>query len=128
MGMLLLSSSVHAQTKPPAKEPDYARNPVWIAMMDDTAANFYVVERAFNTYFAHHEMPGGEEEVMIEGNKPGKRLTRRQQRRLDAEAALCFEVKRYNFWHMQTLPYVRPDGSILTPSERLAIWQAGRGK
>ena len=33
-------------------------------------------------------------------------------------------VKKYEYWHMRMLPYVQQDGRILTPSERLAIFEA----
>lgn len=126
IGLLGLSASAaHAQQK---TEKDYARKPLWIGMMDDTTANFYEVEKAYDVYFRHHEKPEGEEAEINEHREREKTPSRRKQRRIQAENALRMEVKHYEVWHYQTLPYVKDDGHILTPSERLAIQKAQGGR
>ena len=35
-------------------------------------------------------------------------------------------IKKYNWWHEQTLHYVQGDGRILTTEERLKIWEANK--
>lgn len=121
--LLVLCSRAQGQNKSRFSEKDYARTPLWGQLMDDTTASFFEVERAFNTYFAHHELPEGESEEMGDRREKEKHLSRRAVRRIAAENRLRMAVKRYRFWHEQTLPYVQPDGRILTPSERVAIWQ-----
>lgn len=124
LALLLPSVRTLAQERAKSPEKEYARNPVWIRMMADTSANFFEVEKAFTVYFAHHELPEGEEAEMGEHRDREKRPNKRQQRRITAENKLRMDVKRYQFWHDQTLPYVQSDGRILTPAERLRIWQS----
>ena len=120
---LLIAWSSGAQRTAPS-DREAARNPVWIPMMDDTLANYFAVERAFTTYFAHHQMSEGEHDIIGEHAERERRMSRRKQRRLQKEEELRMAVKRYYFWHDQNLPYVQQDGRILTPSERIAIWKS----
>jgi hypothetical protein len=103
---------------------DFARKPLWIDMLEDTSANYFIVEKAFTTYFAHHELPESEQEVIGEHNANEKTPSRRKQRRIWAENKLRMDVKHYYLWREQMLPYVQADGRILGPAERLAIWKA----
>ena len=119
---LLLMPGMRAQAQSRYSEKEYARKPLWAAMMADTASNFFEVEKAYRIYFAHHEEPEGEEAEMGEHTRRIK-YNGRQRRRITAENKLRMDVKRYRFWREQTLPYVQADGRILTPTERLAIWQ-----
>ena len=127
MGWLLLvlccGHVVYAQEARHYTVRDYARKPLWGQLMDDTLSNFHEVELAFNTYFKHHELPEEEHDVIGEHAEREKKLSKRKQRKVWRENDLRMEVRRYEFCHNQTLPYVQPDGRILTPTERLAIWQ-----
>jgi hypothetical protein len=120
-----LAFDASAQKKKPSfNESLAAKKPLWIAMMDDTTANFFVVEKAFDTYFKNHEMPEGEHDVIGEyAEREKKHISRRKQRKMEREDALRMDVRRYYRWHEQTLPYVQADGRILTPSQRLKIWR-----
>ncbi len=123
--LTMLISGAHyagAQTSRPFTDREAGKSPLWVAMMDDTAANFFQTERAFNLYFKKHELPEGEHEEIGERREREKTPSRRKQRRIAKENDLRMQVKRYHFWRDQTLPYVQPDGHILTPAERLAIW------
>ena len=104
-------------------QSDYARKPVWIEMIKDTSVNFFEAEKAFNTYFEHHEKMDGEEEVIGERSERQKYPSKRKQRKMQEENHMRIEVKKYNHWHDKMLPYVQSDGSILTPSQRLQIWK-----
>lgn len=119
-----ISLSASAQKNQPFSDAAAARKPLWIAMLDDTTANYFRVEQAFKIYFAHHEAPEEEHDVIGEHAERQKHLSKRARRRRAAEDAMRMDVKRYYRWHEQTLPYVQPDGRILTPTERLAIWRA----
>jgi len=124
LAALALCTAARAQR---GTDREYRREPRFIALMDDTLANFYEVERAFNLYFENHEMPEGEHEEIGERREREKTPGRRAQRRIAAENKLRFAVKKYHFWRKQTEPYVQDDGRILTPSERLAIHRAQGG-
>lgn len=118
-----LSISAKAQGEQPFTNGQAARKPLWIPMLDDTTANFFYVEKAFALYFSRHELPEEEHDVIGEHAEREKHLSKRALRRRAAEDAMRMDVKRYHFWHEQTLPYVQPDGRILTPAERLQIWR-----
>lgn len=126
---MLLSASVlvKAQQATQYTDRDYARHPVWITMMKDTLANYYEVEKAFNTYFQHHIKPEGEEAEINEYRERAKTVSKRRRRRIEAENDLKMDVKRYELWHEKMLPYVQEDGRILTPAERLKIWREQSG-
>ncbi len=105
-------------------EKDYARKPVWIQMIEDTTANYYEVEKAYNIYWDHHEPPEEEHDVIGEKKEREKIPSVRKQRKIEREGEMRMAVRKYMRWRERMLPYVQPDGRILTPSERLAIWQA----
>jgi len=124
--LLILSCAIVFQLSAQQKnlEKDYARKPLWIGMMDDTTANFFEVEKAYNTYWAHHEKPEGENDVIGEHKEREKIPSKRKQRKISSENDLRMAIKKYERWHEDTLPWVQDNGRILTPTERLAIWKA----
>lgn len=126
--MLLLLASVKgvAQTTYDAKE--YARKPVWIEMIKDTAVNFFEAEKAFNTYFKHHEKPEGEAEDIGEHAKREKYPSKREQREMQRENHMRMDVKRYEHWRDMMRPYVQGDGTIPGPARRLEIHKQVTGK
>ncbi|MBL0097696.1 MAG: hypothetical protein IPP46_15265 [Bacteroidetes bacterium] len=56
-------------------ENAYKQSPHWIQMMDDTSANYFETEKAFNLYWSVREKPKEEDEIlgMSEANEKGKR-------------------------------------------------------
>lgn len=92
-------------------------------MLDDTTANYFEVEKAFNIYFRNNELPESEHDAIGEYREKEKHASKRRQKKVEEESYLRRQVKKYHRWHEKMLPYVQPDGRILTPSERLAIWQ-----
>jgi hypothetical protein len=120
----LLSSQLSAQNKVYSNR-EYARSPLWIQMIQDTSANFFEVEKAYRIYFQHHENPGGEHDVIGEFT-PSKKLSKRKRQKLAEENRMRMEIKKYDYWHRKMLPYVQTDGSILTPAQRLQIWESQR--
>ena len=99
---------------------EYSRNPLWIEMIKDTAVNYFEAEKAFTAYFSKHELPGDEHEIIGE-YRHRSQYTNRQRRKMQEENQMRIEVKKYKHWKMTMLPYVQPDGHILTPSERINI-------
>jgi len=94
-------------------------------MIQDTSANFFEVEKAYRIYFQHHENPGGEHDVIGEFT-PSKKLSKRKRQKLAEENRMRMEIKKYDYWHRKMLPYVQTDGSMLTPAQRLQIWESQR--
>lgn len=108
------------------KEKLYAKQPLWIDMMEDEKSNFFEVEKAYKIYWEHHEEPEGEHDIIGEYQEREKIPSRRKQRKIEAESKMRMAIKKYNWWHEQTLPYVQGDGRILTTEERLKIWEANK--
>ncbi len=121
-------SAAYSQQATVYTEKDYARKPVWISMIKDTAANFFEVEKAYKIYFQYHELPEGEHDVIGEHAKEEKKPSKRERRRMQAEDHMRLEVKKYDHWRRQVFPYVQTDGSILTPSQRLQVWKDNKKK
>lgn len=119
---VLIAAHASAQSRQ-YTEKDYARSPLWIEMLDDTSANFFEVEKAFETYFKHHELPVSEHDMIGEHAQREKKVGKKEQRKVEEESYLRRQVKKYHRWHEKMLPWVQPDGRILGPTERLAIWQ-----
>lgn len=105
------------------KDKMYANNPVWIQMMDDPNVNYFEIDRAFKTYFKHHEMPEGEHEVIGERAERERIPSKRKQRKIAIENKIRFAVKKYKLWRVQMEPFVKADGSIMSSEERLEIWR-----
>lgn len=122
LGCIFLSVYSNAQATN-YTEKDYARDPLWIEMLDDTTANYFEVEKAFNTYFKHNELPASEHDMIGEYKEKQKNPSKRKQIKVEQDSYLRRQVKKYHRWHEKMLPYVQEDGRILTPTERLTIWQ-----
>lgn len=119
----LLLHEAQAQKKANTNHKDYTKTPMWIAMMDDPNVNFFEIEKAYEQYWSKHEKPEGEDEAIGEHAERQKTPSKRKQRKLSAANDLKFAVKKYEVWRDQTLPYVQPDGRILSAEERLQIWK-----
>jgi len=120
-----ISIAANAQTDV-NKEKLYAKQPLWIDMMENEKSNFFEVEKAYKIYWEHHEEPEGEHDVIGEYQEREKIPSRRKQRKIEAESKMRMAIKKYNWWHEQTLPYVQGDGRTLTTEERLKIWEANK--
>jgi adenylate kinase family enzyme len=100
----------------------YAKEPVWINMIDDTLSNYFEVEKAFDTYWKYHEKPETEHDVIGEYvEREAGRVSKRKQRKIDGENTVRMAVKKYEVWHELIIPYVKSDGRIMYPSERLKL-------
>jgi hypothetical protein len=119
---LYFSPSLIAQTSQ-YTDKDYAKKPLWINMMDDPKVNFFDIEKAYKIYWEHHVMPETESDNVVQNKENNHHLSKRERRRIDADNDMRLAVKKYEWWHLQTLPYVQPDGRILTADERLQIWK-----
>ncbi len=130
------SPQVHAQQQTAKQAP--APEPAWIKMMDDPNVNFFEIDKNFNDYWKGRELPVEEDEILdVKNNSERKRgflgLFRRKEKENEAEREkekekkttqqYAFEYKKYLWWRRQVLPYVQPDGRILSSQEQVNIWQ-----
>lgn len=126
--ILLLPFFAIAQEIKTSTEKQYAREPIWISMIEDTLTNYFEAEKAYSIYWQHHEKPETEHDIIGERVEREKIPSRRKQRKLEAEDNMRMEIRKYEKWHELILPYVKQDGRIMYPSERLQLWESLNSK
>ncbi|HVI45175.1 MAG TPA: hypothetical protein VM802_09895 [Chitinophaga sp.] len=130
MVLLLSGITVSAQrheSRQQVKAPD------WVTMLDDPNVNFFVIEKSFNDFWKGKELPVEEDEILdVKKNSERKRRFLGIFKRKESEAErereedarkYGFAYKKYQWWRRQVLPYVQPDGSILSSDKQVQIWQ-----
>lgn len=98
--------------------------PGWIRMMNDSTVNYFTAVKAFNDFWKGKEKPVEEDETFAANAKKEKRRSPKEK---DAEK-YAFEYKKFLNWQRSVLPYVQPDGRILTPQQRLKIFYEEKKK
>jgi hypothetical protein len=126
--ILLLPVFVTAQDIKTYTEKQYAKEPIWITMVDDTLTNYYEAEKAYTIYWQHHEKPETEHDIIGEHEEREKIPSRRKQHKIEADDTMRMEIRKYEKWHELILPYVKQDGHIMYPSERLQLWESLKSK
>ncbi|MCR6643026.1 MAG: hypothetical protein NVV82_29555 [Sporocytophaga sp.] len=119
----------------------YRKDPLWISMMSDSSANYYDILLAYDQFWKKRPEPDVEEAFERKQNKKeGKeeeeeeeskrnlvgRLLHSEENEVTESAQYMIEYKRFKSWKKDVLPYVQPDGSILTQEERLEIYKSQR--
>lgn len=135
LSMFLCTICAVAIAQSKQQKVNYGKNPVWIQMMDDTAANYFETVKAFREYFKDRPLPKEpfevegeddfEKEVGLEENEGGKKskreLRREARKRNPKEPDYAAEVRAFRGWFYRIKPWVREDGSIIGPKEQQAI-------
>ena len=136
--LLIFPTVIFAQTHYTKRE--MKKNPVWIEMIKDEHTNYFEALKAFELYFTTHKFPVNEEEEMGKNENLKERIEKSEakykkkkhrvaeepnasQKEQHEQTKMAFEVKKFNHWEMQTRPYVKDDGSIMSAEERMAIWK-----
>lgn len=123
----LLLSGIASPAQQHARQSTKA--PDWITMMDDPNVNFFVIEKSFNDYWKGKELPVEEDEILdVKNNSERKRgflglFKRKESEERKEGQQYAFEYKKYQWWRRQVLPYVQPDGTILSKDQQIRIWQ-----
>ena len=131
--LMFFSVKIQAQNKP--RKVNYEKEPAWIKMMDDPNANYFETIKAFKKYYRERPLPeepnevaGGdafEKEIGLEeenGKKKSKRELKREARKLGLnEINYAGEVRAFRAWFYSIQPWVKADGSIISPAEQQAI-------
>jgi len=98
---------------------DYIKKPVWIQMIDDEHINYFEALKAFEMYWTTHTKPEGESDMDIkQSEKNKKRFSKRELREAREEASMRMKIKKFDWWKNKMEPFVKEDGSIMTPDER----------
>jgi len=130
--LLLLCLNATAQ-RATDSVPDYAKQALWISMIDNPKANYYEAIKAFDTYFAYHKKPKDEDDSKTsskenakdkdeEDDNDNEYLKSLSAEELNNYAMMKYHVKRFENWIREMKPFVQEDGRILTDEERIAIW------
>ncbi len=115
---------------------NYEKNPIWIQLMKDTLVNYIEANKAFNIYWSVRPKPVEESEIIghselkkEERNNLLNNLFMSKKKRYSKESELySFQYKKFKNWQRAMKPYVQANGSILTPSQRIAIWKEQQSK
>lgn len=97
-------------------------------MMNDTNANYFETVKAFDAFWEGKEIPKGENEEIGEDIEPSAKKSNRKSKKEESDESYRFQVKKYYHWQERVLPYVQENGHILTPTERLEIWNTKNNK
>lgn len=130
--LLILSFPTDLAAQQSRSERAYRQYPHWIAMMDDTLANYNEVTRAFGLYWETRAMPSEEDAILGmkdagEAEKQDKESWLRKLfpvKRQPDEAELAYAIKRYRHWQVKSAPWVQEDGTLLTPAQRRQILES----
>ena len=125
--LLLIYGKIFSQTV--SEKKDYLKNPVWIQMMDDSTTNYFEAEKAFNEYWSIRPVPSEENKIIGERHQKNEKKggflgfkTKKEKLQEESEK-YAFQYKKFKRWQLLNLPYVQPDGRILTTTERLKIFE-----
>ena len=117
--LLFFSLEGFGQAKP-LTEKDYAQKPHWIGMMDIESVNFNEAIKAYDIYWAHHNMPDEEGDRYIgKGDQLKKKISKKELRERKAGEEMRFQVKKFQHWIIKHEPFVKANGNIMTAEERL---------
>lgn len=113
--------------------------PSWIKMIDDPNVNYYDAVKTYDEYWKTHIKPADEEEEMESGNEDFKEREREVKKEIKKEKDRVFteeelksmnennlmkyQVKRFEQWKREVMPFVQEDGRILSDKERMEIWE-----
>lgn len=134
--LLVVALSLSKSQAQSSSEKNYAKNPVWIQMMEDPNVNYYEAQKAYTEYWKNREKPHEmEEETMTdkEQMKEYKRehkrdgenavLSDKEKKELQEQEQMIYQCKRFENWMLTVKPFVQEDGRILSQAEIDAIWQ-----
>ncbi len=142
---MLLGFAAFPQVKNHFTKKEMKKNPVWVGMIKDEHVNYFEALKAFELYFTAHKFPVMEEEEMGRNEKLKERILKSEakykkkkrkeviepnalEKEKHEQTKLAFEVKRFNHWEMQTRPFVKEDGSIMSAEEQMKVWKESKGE
>jgi hypothetical protein len=110
--------------------------PVWIELMNDPTANYYLTLQAFKEFWKSRPLPKEPFEAkeaeqferavgLISGNETEEEREREERNATPAKREeanrYAAEVRAFKGWMMDIQPWVLSDGSIVPPQERQRI-------
>lgn len=95
--------------------------PIWIKMMDADSVNYFDAINAFDIYWQDKQLPKMEHERFI-----AKEQNNKQINELSVQKDIVpysFEYKKFLHWKERMKPFVKEDGMLMTPKERIVQWE-----
>ncbi len=136
---ILFQSNLKAQSL----DKDEFEKPEWANIIESNEINYYTVITAFEKFWTGKVKPVEEEDIFenapsendtidtrklnMAGVLPESPLTDKMKKELQYKAFLAFEYKRFKDWQQEVLPYVQPDGRILSEKDKELIWLKQKG-
>jgi hypothetical protein len=112
-------------------DKEYQHIPHWIKMMNDTSTNYFVAVKAFELFWKNKPKPIEEADIL--GQEQGQKEERKnflsklfrskKEKQREESERYSFQFKKFKHWQLINAPYVQPDGYILTPTERVQLWE-----
>ena len=134
--LLLLMAYLNHSTAQAVK--DYHSQAYWVDMMNDPDVNYKEACKAYDEFWKGRQKPKEEEDII--GQKQGEnsgtdkdhhlvneKLSNQQQSGDDLQK-YAFLCKKFENWRRLNLPYVKPDGHLMSQQERQDVWKQQRNK
>ncbi len=120
---LLMPFAISAQSS-----KNYNTNPPdWVKAMDNPNTNYFKAIKEYEKFWKNHQKPENEEVLMTQGVEQVKKhirtLSKREIRQQREQDYYRYQCKRFENWMRENKPYVQDDGRILSPEERLKLWE-----
>jgi hypothetical protein len=127
IGVVLVTAVNLVCAQDNAREKNYKDEPHWIAMMNDPNVNYFEAVKAFETFWKNKPVPMEEEEWEVAGMNKRKFFSnisfRSKENRKEEESKYIVEYRQFKMWQESMQAYLRPDGTLLSMEERLALWK-----
>lgn len=137
--LFLFQTNIKAQSF----EKDEFQKPEWASLIDSVNVNYDTATALFNHFWKGKEEPVEEQDIFenapsenetvdseklsMAGVRPSGLITDDLKKEMRYKAFLAFEYKRFKDWQQEVLPYVQPDGSLLSQQEKEMIWKKQKG-
>lgn len=106
---------------------NYAKDPCWIAMMDNPNVNYFEAQKAFDEFWkARGGEPFVSENVEEKKRYDEQKRSAKQKKEQAEKQKYVVEYRRFKQWQKNVEPYVQPDGTILSEKRREEIYENQR--
>ena len=130
--VLIIFNQCSSQHSFVSTKKSYWKYPHWVKAIDDPSANYYKTVKQYDRYWSRHFAPNCSEEEneldrgrkdLDEDARPFYvKIFQSEERAKEKSNNLNIERKRFEKWKLEMMPYIKADGHIMTPEERIKAW------
>ena len=135
IALIALLGNLNLIAQASKKNLNYSKHPYWIEMMNDPQANYFETIKAYDAFWENRKQPKEEDEIIGQSKTPEARknflqrwFKSKEEREEEEIKKYALDVKKFRHWKIKTEPFVQEDGRILSPEERLKLWQEQQSK